>query len=1030
MAFPIPSHLPRRAHPQEISSQILSRVDSATNASLNADLVATWLHDLDEQINATKKRLYERIKKDKDTYDEQFTLAQSVQVRLQTLTANVDTLTDSISNNQTGLVPVLLAELAKHNKLAQEALNAKVHYSTLQYLLRCRDQLSSFTSLSHAGKLAEGMEAGERLNELLVNAPSPLGQSQVMLELRRNAQVTKSRVEELLSDAYSRSVVIAPKELIITPSVQVRESDAYITLPSILSSLSPQSLSNHLNTLRRDLTRHYIDNIFTQPYSILSSTVENQQYKLSLVPAPPGTEDRPTPISNLATILDFLDLHLFPHLPTSGTPSTQAAFKRSLCKPITSSLLSNVLTPSVATSFAHLSSFLELCKRTVVFEEKYVLEVLGNDIHDRQIKEWADGAGGHYERLRRKNVLEKIREVVVAPGSDKEGDENGVFRVEVEVLPMDDDYMPLNGSINDPQANGHGNGSAHAPYEQERVKGKDASLPDLGSSTDLGSTSSAEEEAWGLDDAGADDAWGLDEDSPEGGDDAVTETEAKTETDTLVDTETEGGTEVDAASHTAADGLPDTGEDGAQADVDDDPWSLDADADAGEEDSSAWDDPWSDTPAIAEPEPEPEPIPPPQPAKAATKLEKLASKSKAKQANGDSNSLSVPSPVNGGGHGLGLGHLNASASSSTTSFISASSNFATSPSSYRSAPSSVAAPPLHGSTAGLEHGHKQQKSKDEAEQKESYVVSARAKQIILLVEDVLKEGKQLKSSGILDYLSSSAPGTIISQTALSCLDLYRALYPVKFSKELQASGQPWRAMRFSNDCLWLGDEIERVLRGVGEGDAVKQKLKEEREQFNVLGESWFYDTIENQGQRVVDVIVNEAQGFIDTANQDRFDQCEAAMSKVMIYIKQVAPKIKNVVTQSKYFIAIGKIVDSVLLQVLDDMLALEDITAEESHQLAELCKILNALEVLFMDDLQEESFVVSYVPSWLKYNYLSELLEANLADITYLFEQGALIDFELEELVRIIKALFQDSPRRAEAINKIMMGHPQVPSDD
>jgi protein transport protein DSL1/ZW10 len=81
-----------------------------------------------------------------------------------------------------------------------------------------------------------------------------------------------------------------------------------------------------------------------------------------------------------------------------------------------------------------------------------------------------------------------------------------------------------------------------------------------------------------------------------------------------------------------------------------------------------------------------------------------------------------------------------------------------------------------------------------------------------------------------------------------------------------------------------------------------------------------------------------------------------------------------------------------------------------------------------------------YVSSWFKYSYLSELLvrsfsiadarhstyiqEASLVDITYLFETGALVDFQVDELVRLVKALFADTQMRTNTINKILGGHP------
>ncbi len=52
-----------------------------------------------------------------------------------------------------------------------------------------------------------------------------------------------------------------------------------------------------------------------------------------------------------------------------------------------------------------------------------------------------------------------------------------------------------------------------------------------------------------------------------------------------------------------------------------------------------------------------------------------------------------------------------------------------------------------------------------------------------------------------------------------------------------------------------------------------------------------------------------------------------------------------------------------------------------------------------------------------------------MADFRYLFEEGALVDFEIDELVRLVRALFADTSLRTETINKLSGGHPfQSPS--
>ena len=62
-----------------------------------------------------------------------------------------------------------------------------------------------------------------------------------------------------------------------------------------------------------------------------------------------------------------------------------------------------------------------------------------------------------------------------------------------------------------------------------------------------------------------------------------------------------------------------------------------------------------------------------------------------------------------------------------------------------------------------------------------------------------------------------------------------------------------------------------------------------------------------------------------------------------------------VLNKTKYFSATGSIVGATLTSMLEDVLALPDITEVESHRLSELCKILNALESLFMEDPEKVS---------------------------------------------------------------------------
>ena len=66
------------------------------------------------------------------------------------------------------------------------------------------------------------------------------------------------------------------------------------------------------------------------------------------------------------------------------------------------------------------------------------------------------------------------------------------------------------------------------------------------------------------------------------------------------------------------------------------------------------------------------------------------------------------------------------------------------------------------------------------------------------------------------------------------------------------------------------------------------------------------------------------------------------------------------------------------------------------------------------------------VPTYFKFVFLSELLEASMADVLFLFDNGHLVDFAPAEIARLVRALFADSPLRARNLEHIARGHPEA----
>ena len=117
-------------------------------------------------------------------------------------------------------------------------------------------------------------------------------------------------------------------------------------------------------------------------------------------------------------------------------------------------------------------------------------------------------------------------------------------------------------------------------------------------------------------------------------------------------------------------------------------------------------------------------------------------------------------------------------------------------------------------------------------------------------------------------------------------------------------------------------------------------------------------------------MLDVTEGFVYTNDQDRFDTCEEAVNAVVKKVKRVWQVWKvskqpldpclvhshdvyhldqGILPHNRHLAAIGRIVDAVLSRMLEDITKLPDITADESHRLSELCRMLNALEGLFVE---------------------------------------------------------------------------------
>src|ERR1700742_5232745 len=107
---------------------------------------------------------------------------------------------------------------------------------------------------------------------------------------------------------------------------------------------------------------------------------------------------------------------------------------------------------------------------------------------------------------------------------------------------------------------------------------------------------------------------------------------------------------------------------------------------------------------------------------------------------------------------------------------------------------------------------------------------------------------------------------------------------------------------------------------------------------------------------------------------------------------------KPILTLTDYYNSIGAVTDAILLQMVDEIVDLDDITEVESEKLAEMCKKMEPVQNLFVCSRGEvrctcyfwlfstqlvsllQSHVGTYAQSWFRFSYLKELLVGSSTD--------------------------------------------------
>lgn len=198
------------------------------------------------------------------------------------------------------------------------------------------------------------------------------------------------------------------------------------------------------------------------------------------------------------------------------------------------------------------------------------------------------------------------------------------------------------------------------------------------------------------------------------------------------------------------------------------------------------------------------------------------------------------------------------------------------------------------------------------------------------------------------------------------------------------------------------------------------------------------ETVQNFSLYIVNKLIDEKResltSILTVAN--KFNDCNArgnlknvglALERSLDLLKTSFFEWSKVASFCQVARMVGTLNETLVSYMIESIESQSDISEEESNQLVCLIDRVACIDVLFNSPIgnelkQEEnsSLAAFYTPSWIKFQYMGEILKSNLADILFMFNEGTLIDFSSSELVGLIRALFSESEHRQRAINEIL----------
>ncbi|RDI79972.1 hypothetical protein Vi05172_g10066 [Venturia inaequalis] len=312
--------------------------------------------------------------------------------------------------------------------------------------------------------------------------------------------------------------------------------------------------------------------------------------------------------------------------------------------------------------------------------------------------------------------------------------------------------------------------------------------------------------------------------------------------------------------------------------------------------------------------------------------------------------------------------------------------------------------------------------------RETFAITAIPESILELINLILADASTLSADSFpVHSISTAAPALSSLPTLL--LAFYRATARASYA------AQPAADMLIYNDSQHLAGSLDTLLATLSPAHLLYKRLARSLEAEIKLLHTYSrlaYGREMDSQRTILSDLLSATSGFDNCTSPLNKQEYDGAVGDVIHRVRALNEMWSGVLSDSARLQSLGAILSHVIRRITAEILELSDgingISEEESRTLKSWIDQVCTLSDLFeqespstlTDDEVNRTVVHVYTPGWLRFMYLGEILEASLVDIKFLWNEGELsLEFEVDEVEDLIKALFAESQFRRDALKEI-----------